>query len=334
MEAERAATAGDLASADELLKSAARIQEAELGPLHPDLANTLNNLAIVAERTGRPGDAEAFYRRAVAIVSAALPPDDPMVAASRQNLEDFCRAQGLPIAGTAVISSGTGDAEIVRDEMARDPAPTPSVARDAAAIPPTTRDTAATPPGPSRSLTAVAIGVVILVTAALLLKRPWSSRESPTSAAPAATQARESAPARPAAPPPLEQARPIEEARPLIEPARPPRAAGEVSLATVQLCKTLSTNRGTWRCDSASDRVAPGALVLYTRVRSPRNAAVVHRWYHGDTLRQSVELAVRASPREGYRTYSRQTVDAGGDWRVEVRSLAGELLHEQRFAVR
>lgn len=109
--AESAAAVGDLASADELLRAIARIQEDELGPLHPDLANTLNNLAIVAEKTGRTGDAETFYRRAVAIASASLSPDDPMLAASRQNLEDFCRAQGLPIDGPAVIEPPTRDAE-------------------------------------------------------------------------------------------------------------------------------------------------------------------------------------------------------------------------------
>ena len=59
-EAEQAAIANDLVLADELLRGAARIQEAELGPLHPDLANTLDNFAIVAEKTGRLGDAEAF----------------------------------------------------------------------------------------------------------------------------------------------------------------------------------------------------------------------------------------------------------------------------------
>src|SRR6187551_1220936 len=95
--AEQAANAGDLASANDLLKEIARIQEADLGPVHPDLANTFNNLAVVAEQSGRIDEAEAFYRRAVSIASAALPPDDPMVAASRQNLEDFCRARGLPL---------------------------------------------------------------------------------------------------------------------------------------------------------------------------------------------------------------------------------------------
>lgn len=74
-------------------------------------------------------------------------------------------------------------------------------------------------------------------------------------------------------------------------------------------------------------------MVLYTRVKSPRDTAVVHRWYHGTTLRQSVKLGIRGNATEGYRTYSRQTVN-DGDWRIEVRSVDGTLLHEQRFVVR
>src|SRR5262245_11358955 len=96
-EAERAASAGDLAAADRLLRAAAGVQEAELGPVDPDLAYTLNNLAVVAERAGRLDEAETFYRRATAIATAVLPPDDPMVLTSRKNLEDFCQAHGVPI---------------------------------------------------------------------------------------------------------------------------------------------------------------------------------------------------------------------------------------------
>ena len=73
-------------------------------------------------------------------------------------------------------------------------------------------------------------------------------------------------------------------------------------------------------------------MVLYTRVRSPRDTMVVHRWYREDMLRQAVKLTIHANASEGYRTYSRQTVDGAGDWRVEVRSAEGNLLHEQRFA--
>jgi hypothetical protein len=106
-----------------------------------------------------------------------------------------------------------------------------------------------------------------------------------------------------------------------------------VTLAAAELCRNFSTSGRNWRCDPVGNSTAQGAVVLYTRVKSPRDAAVVHRWYRGSTLRQSVKLAIRTSPTEGYRTYSRQTVTAG-DWRVEVRSADGSLLHEQRFAVR
>jgi hypothetical protein len=59
----------------------------------------------------------------------------------------------------------------------------------------------------------------------------------------------------------------------------------------------------------------------------------MHRWYRGSTLRRSVRLTTRANATEGYRTYSRQTVDKG-EWRVELRSADGDVLHEQRFDVR
>ena len=101
----------------------------------------------------------------------------------------------------------------------------------------------------------------------------------------------------------------------------------------MQLCRTLSTSGRAWRCDPAGDRVAPGSLTLYTRVKSPRDAVVIHRWYRGDALRQSVTLKVRASPSEGYRTYSRQAVEGKGEWRVEVTDAAGAVLHDQRVVV-
>jgi hypothetical protein len=106
-----------------------------------------------------------------------------------------------------------------------------------------------------------------------------------------------------------------------------------MSLATAQVCRTLATGGPNWQCDQAGDPVSRGRIMLYTRVRSPRDAVVVHRWYRRDALRQSVKLPIRASATEGYRTFSRQTVDAG-DWRVEVTSAQGDVLYEQRFTVR
>ena len=74
-------------------------------------------------------------------------------------------------------------------------------------------------------------------------------------------------------------------------------------------------------------------MVLYTRVRSPRGGVIVHRWYRGNALRKTARLWIGANEAEGYRTFSRESVDRG-DWRVEVRSAAGDLLYEQRLAVR
>ena len=95
--AEQAAAAGDYASAEQLLREAASLQEASLGPLHPDLANTLNNLGVVCEMTEKPVDAEQCFRRACAIATEVLRPDHPFVATSRKNLEDFCEARGKTV---------------------------------------------------------------------------------------------------------------------------------------------------------------------------------------------------------------------------------------------
>lgn len=329
--AEQAAIKGDFSSADQLLRSAARIQEATLGPLHPDLANTLNNLAIVAEKTSRLGDAETFYRRAATIAAASLPPDDPMVAESRRNLEDFCRERDLPIVAAAPVkpslqaSVSALDAfasEVVTRKAEPPPVEKPAGAGISAQV---RRPPPRTPARSSRRLVWVAIGAVLLMTIVLVIaRRPSSSPETPppSPAAPAAS---------PAAPP---AAAPSVTPAP-IEPAPRPKAVpqGGISLITVQLCQTFSTSGNTWRCDPIGDSAPLAPLVLYTRVRSSRNATVVHRWYREDTLQQSVKLSILANASEGYRTYSRQTVSAG-NWRIEVLNAEGDVLHEQRFTVR
>jgi Protein of unknown function (DUF2914)/Tetratricopeptide repeat len=365
--AERAATAGDLASAAELLRGAARIQEEELGSLHPDLANTLNNLAIVAERTGSSSEAETLYRRAAAIAAATLPSDHPMVVASRQNLEDFCRARGLSIDEPAVITPTRDTEREVNAFASKQPAeadkmpvrpvntgitakaaPSPSAAPRPDPGTPATIATQPLPPArtPGRAshwLEWVATGAVV-VAAVLLVLRLWSSRDAsspgPTSEPASAAQPPEALPpARIAAPPtpaPIEQAGPPTAAPPRdgrnVATNKPP-AAGGITVATAQLCRTFSPSGSRWRCDPVGHSGAPGPMTFYTRIRSPRNTSVVHRWYHGGTLRQSVMLRIQANATEGYRTYSRLTVD-DGNWRLEVRSADGNLLHERRFAVR
>ena len=82
--------------------------------------------------------------------------------------------------------------------------------------------------------------------------------------------------------------------------------------------------------------MSPGQLSFYTRIKAKTNTVVQHRWYQGSQLRQSGELDVQANPTAGYRTFSRHTIgrNEAGDWRVELRSRDGRVLHEERFVVR
>ena len=154
------------------------------------------------------------------------------------------------------------------------------------------------------------------------MRRDSSSPEAPTPAATPAPEATKpnAPPAPPVATTPREEPTPPKAApRRSGPPASPqaPRAAAPVSLRTVQLCKTFSTSGERWICDSADDPAARGRIVLYTRVKSPRNTTVVHRWYRGDELQQSVRLAIQASVSDGYRTYSQLTINSpeDGGWK-------------------
>jgi hypothetical protein len=323
--AERSAAADDLETAADLLASVARIQEDQLGPLHPDLANTLNNLAIVAEKSGRLDEAETFYRRAVAIAVASLPADDPRLADSQANLEAFCLARGVPLEPPAAASSPAPEGALP---------PSPEIVANREPLP-------AVPRRVARAPTWALIALVFLV-GAFLASRLWPSSETPAAAPAMVTVPRTAEPAPPVMPPPdpplpagPTTVAPTRKAR--DTPAKPQLAqasSGVMTLVTAQLCRSFSPSGANWRCDPAGDSVSAGPIVLYTIVRSARDAVVVHHWYRGDTLRQSVQLPIRANVGQGYRTYSRLTVNDGLDWRVEVRSANGDLLHTQRFAVR
>ena len=113
-DAEAAASRGEMTVTAEALQRAAVLQTAALGPAHPDIANTLNNLGVVAERLGWFEEAEAAYRRANTIAEASLPPDHPFVGTSQRNLRDFCIARGLPIEvlGTRAFEPETAPASL------------------------------------------------------------------------------------------------------------------------------------------------------------------------------------------------------------------------------
>jgi len=69
-----------------LAERALAITEAQLGPDHPDMATSLNNLALLYDSLGHYGEAEPLYQRALAITEAELGPDHPSAALSLNNL--------------------------------------------------------------------------------------------------------------------------------------------------------------------------------------------------------------------------------------------------------
>jgi Protein of unknown function (DUF2914)/Tetratricopeptide repeat len=317
--AEQAAASGDYASAERLLNQAALLQEASLGPVHPDLANTLNNLGVVCDRADKVDEAEYCYRKAYAITQAALEPDHPFVATSRNNLEDFCAARGRPF------------------ELP--PAPQPEhIAHGSNSV---------DQPTPSSSYGWLGVSVVatvgVLALAWFITMRTQSDSQGE---APKRTTSREAQ--APALQTPAEKPR---LATQVANPARSKKveatagvsstvASGVPSVENAQLCKGPSFSAvtgaaGDWRCDPAGETVSAGPLVFYTRLKSSNDTTIQHRWYFGNRLQQQVELQIRANPAMGYRTYSRHSIKdrSPGDWRVELRAKDGTLLHEERFVV-
>jgi hypothetical protein len=332
--AEQAAGSGDFAAAAGHLRTAVAVQERAVGPGHPDLANTLNNLGVMAERSGQDGVAEAAYRRAYAIAQDALDPSHPFVTTSRTNLREFCEARGLPFEPVA---------------------PSP---REVELAPPPVREPARAPAARSASpFPALAVGLAVVVAAVLV---GWltigrsDDRAGDSAPPPGASAANVPGPGRPTGAPAAvgEEPAPAPPRSPdVIAPATPARGAPaatgakragsspRIEVVRAALCRTLSTRaseQADWPCETAAGTVRPGTMYFYTRLRSPRPASVEHRWYRGAALVQRVELEIAPSPGAGYRTYSRTTIGAerAGEWRVELRNQDNVLLHEQRFTVR
>jgi tetratricopeptide (TPR) repeat protein len=68
-----------------LLEQVLKIQEKLLGPEHPDLAQTLNNLGVLRHTQGRHAEAEAFYLWALEICDAQGHPSNLDAVNLRQN---------------------------------------------------------------------------------------------------------------------------------------------------------------------------------------------------------------------------------------------------------
>jgi Tetratricopeptide repeat/Protein of unknown function (DUF2914) len=330
--AEQAAANNDYESAERLLREAAGLQEETLGPLHPDLANTFNNLGVVCEITKKPEDAEQFYRRAVAIASATLEPDHPDLARTRKNLEDFCAARGKPVdlpVATPTIEPEPDEPPAIESTPVEPPAASPELDLSLSGKGPVVVDE------PRRYAGTIGMVIAAVLLAAIAVAVLWlrSNDAEPAPPERSASSAAAEKPAPPAAPEPAAAA---PKAAPVSKPSLPSGAKeAQPLVATARLCQKFSTGgSGDWSCVPVSSPVAPGALVFYTRLKSPQDTTVEHRWYHGGELRQTRRLSIETNTDTGYRTYSRYTADRSGEWRVELRSRDGALLHEERFVVR
>lgn len=351
--AETAAGAGDFALAEQHLREAAALQAAALGPAHPDLANTLNNLGVACEQAGKLDEAEAAYRRAHDIAVAALPPDHPLLVRSTENLRDFCAARGRAFDGPApvVLEAVPESVQVVASETPADLpaalAPEPAATRILASPPvdaPVSRSAPASEDGRHPFRWIVPVFVVVAIAAVVA----WMVSDRGAAPAPAPTPATASTPEPPAPAPALPAPAPStsadsrppaapvpDTAVPRIAAAPVPQVPGSSVVVRAEVCRNFGASGAEWSCDPVGATTTPGALVFYTRLRFPQPTTIVHRWFRGEALMQSVELRVGANPREGYRTFSRQTVRAGasGPWRVQLLDTAGAVLHEHRFTV-
>ena len=339
--AQRAASSGDYALAESLLREVARLQADRLGPQHPDLASTFNNLGVVCERANNLLDAGKFYRQALSIASACLDAGDPLVLTSRNNFNEFHRALGL------VDTTASSDVDVpapvgeLEDSLRR----TAERAHDANIF--------ASPPASTSMRLAIVPGIAIAV-ALLSALAIWWTRAAPME--PPTVEQRVSELGNPLVPVlPSQENTPSQQAttrtigqRPAVEMVTrvsepstehaalrttvPSSTHEHAQAIEVSVCESLSIVSGRWECTPTSDPAAGVSLYFYTRIVSPTTGRIHHRWYQDGVLRHDVSLAVEAS-RSGYRTYSRRRVDSG-DWRVDIVDAGGVVLGEQRVAVR
>ena len=95
------------------------IREKSLGPNHPDVAISLNNLASLYQDQGRYADAEPLYKRSLAIREKSLGPNHPDVATSLNNLAAVPVPRSLCGRRAALSSDRWRSGEIPRSRSSR-----------------------------------------------------------------------------------------------------------------------------------------------------------------------------------------------------------------------
>ena len=85
---------GKYGEAEKPLTRSLEIREKALGPEHPNVADSLNNLALLYRTQGKYTEADPLYKRALKIWEKALGPEHPNVADSLNNLAGLYHSQG------------------------------------------------------------------------------------------------------------------------------------------------------------------------------------------------------------------------------------------------
>jgi hypothetical protein len=329
---------GKPADAEACYRRAYRIAAAALPAEHPLVQTSGQNLRDFCEATGKPFELREELPELEPFASeAAVPRPQPKLA----SVPPPAPAKPAPQFVMPDLPLRTGG-DRTPEQAARQPT---SAKRTAYPVSPSS----------NRPIAPIVIGVVL----ALALAAWWfefresprpapaaSSDEAPAPPRDAVTPREEPAPppaAAQATPPPIAEATPKPAAPPaassVSESKSPPRrtesvATGDLSIVDAKVCRSLSTS--SWTCTPATSPAAPGVFFFYTRIRSPRDATVQHRWSVDGRLVRSVNLRIAANPGAGYRTYTRNTVAANrrGNWTIELRDAKGALLHEERLTVR
>ncbi len=94
---------GRYAEAEPLFKRALAINEKALGPEHPRVATSLNNLANLYRAQGKSAEAELLVKRSLAIWEKILPPDDLSVAPGLNLLGFLYSRQGKYAEAEAIL---------------------------------------------------------------------------------------------------------------------------------------------------------------------------------------------------------------------------------------
>ena len=84
-----------------------KFSEKVLGPQHPDVATTLNNLAGLYRQMGDYEKALPLYQRALEISEKVLGPQHPDVATTLNNLAGLYRQYGRLRKSTPTLSKST-----------------------------------------------------------------------------------------------------------------------------------------------------------------------------------------------------------------------------------